>query len=55
MPLIGNGAAGWPAKTAARIHIAEVQKFASSASAMSCLKVSVFGTFYALWHLPLSS
>lgn len=42
MPLIGNGAAGWPAKTAARIHIAEVQKFASSASAMSCLKEFCF-------------
>jgi len=39
MPLIGAGRAGWPAKLAAQIHIAEVVKLMDSGKAVTSLQV----------------
>ena len=39
MPLIGTGRAGWPAKLAALIHIAEVIKLMNSGKAVTSLQV----------------
>ncbi len=39
MPLIGAGRAGWPAKLAAQIHIAEVVKLMDSRKAATSLQV----------------
>jgi len=41
MPLIGGGVAGWPAKLAAQVHIAQLHHFVKAATGVSSLKVTM--------------